>query len=165
MRTPRLIALTLLTALLIVAKLAAVVLPFSSVTLAWDRAPSHGTNTSVILRWGSTPGSTNFFFNAGTNTTATITNMTAGYLYWTAVARTSDGLESDPSNMVVSTNYPGSPLQLKITTNTSTSIKLEGTTDGFTWNTLAIITNDPVLLAMRRNMMFRASTNLPPLPR
>jgi hypothetical protein len=165
MKTYKPLALIAVAILLIAVKLIAVVPPFSSVTLAWDRAPSHGTNTSVILRWGPTPGSTNFFFNAGTNTTATITNMTAGYLYWTAVARTSDGLESDPSNMVVSTNYPGAPLQLKITTNTSTSIKLEGTSDGHTWNTLAIITNDPVLLSMRRNMMFRASTNQPPLPR
>ncbi len=165
MRRTTLAPLVLLALLLLAAKLSAVVPPFSSVTVVWDRAPSHGTNTSFILRWGSTPGSTNSQFNAGTNTTATITNMTAGYLYWTAIARTSDGLESDPSNMIVSTNYPGAPLKLQIKTNDSSSLKLEGTVDGHTWIHLATITNDPVLIAMRRSMMFRASTNYPPMPR
>jgi hypothetical protein len=99
----------------------------------------------------------------GTNLVATVTNLTSGYLYFSAFARTPEGVESLPSNTVIETNYPAAPLQLRITTNTTTSLTLEGTMDGLTWIHLATVTNDPALLEMRKRMMLR--TTLPPLPR
>lgn len=157
--------LLLLSLLLLATKLSAVIPPFTSITAAWDKASSHGTNITFLLKWGSVPGSTNYHLSVGTNLTATVTNPTSGFLFFHVVARTTEGLESDPSNMIVVTNYPAAPLKLQISTNNTTSLKLEGTVDGSTWILLANITNDPVVVAMRRNMMFRASTNPPPLPR
>jgi hypothetical protein len=138
-----------------------VVPPFTSLTLSWDRAPSHGTNISYVLKWGPQPGATDFSLSVGTNLTALVTNLTSGFLYFQVVARTSDGLESDPSNTVKTTNYPAAPLQLRIRTNTTTGVRLEGTLDGQTWIYLATVTNDPVQVLMRQRMMFRT---LPPLP-
>jgi len=142
----------------------AVVPPFTSLKLAWDKAPSHGTNIGYVLKWGSLPGATNFSLFVGTNLTAVVTNPTSGYLYFNVVARTSDGVESDPSNILKETNNPAAPLQLRITTNTTTGLKLEGSVDLQTWIHLADIVNDPATVAMRQRMMLRASTNRPPLP-
>lgn len=141
----------------------AVVPPFTSITLSWERAPTHGTNITYALKWGNAPGATDFSMAVGTNLVATVTNLTSGYLYFSAFARTPEGVESLPSNTVIETNYPAAPLQLRITTNTTTSLTLEGTMDGLTWIHLATVTNDPALLEMRKRMMLR--TTLPPLPR
>jgi len=142
-----------------------VVPPFTSLTLVWDRAPSHGTNISYVLKWGPQPGATNFSVSVGTNLTAVVTNLTSGFLYFHVVARTSDGLESDPSNTVRETNYPSAPIQLRITTNTTTSLNLDGSQNGQTWIRLATISNDPIFLATQQRMMlYRLSTNQPPFP-
>ena len=150
----------LLLSLLLATKLMAVVPPFTSLSLVWERAPSHGPEITYVLRQGAT-----WSTNVGIRTSVTVTNPTSGTLYFSVVARSPDGVESDPSNVVVTTNYPTPPLRLKIATNTTTSLKLEGTLDGQTWIPLATITNDPVIVQMRQRMMFRISTNLPPLPR
>lgn len=159
-----LLLILLLAIILAATKALAVVPPFTTLTLAWDKQSSHGTNTSFVLKWGPQMGATNFFLNVGTNLTAVVTNPTSGFLFFHVVARTQDGLESDPSNTVMATNYPAMPLQLRITTNTTTSLRLEGTVDGTAWIRLANITKDPVILAMSQRMLFRTSTNLPPLP-
>jgi hypothetical protein len=151
--------------MLLATNLMAVVPPFTSLSLAWDRAPSHGLEITYALRWGTNMGGTTWSTNVGTKTSITVTNPTSGTLYFSVVARSADGLESNPSNTVTVTNHPADPLRLRIGTNTSTSIKLEGTVDGMTWIHLANITNDPVTVAIRKSMMFRASTNQPPLPR
>jgi hypothetical protein len=151
--------------LLLATKLGAVIPPYTSLSLAWERAPTHGPDITYVLRWGTSVGATTWSTNVGNQTSVTVTNPTSGTLYFSVVARSSDGLLSDPSNTVVATNYPAAPLQLRISTNTSTSLKLEGTEDGKTWIYLATVTNDPAQVAMRRNMIFRASTNLPPLPK
>jgi len=160
-----LLSLFLLSLLLVAPRLMAVVPPYTSITLAWDKAPSHGTNINYVLKWGDVPGSTNFTLSVGTNLTAVVTNPTSGFIYFQVVARTADGVESLPSNTVKETNYPSAPIELRISTNTTSSLYLEGSLDGKTWVHLATITNDPAILAMRQRMMFRASTNLPPLPR
>lgn len=161
----RLLGFFLLSLLLPITNLIAVVPPYTSLSLAWDRAPTHGPEITYALRWGTNMGGTTWSTNVGTRTSVTVTNPTSGTLYFSVIARAPDGLPSDPSNTVIATNYPAAAILLRITTNTTTSLKLEGTVDGASWIYLATITNDPAIVAMRQRMMFRASTNLPPLPK
>lgn len=144
----------------------AVVGPFESVKLAWDRHLSHGTNISFVLKWGAASNSYPNSIDLGTNTTTVFTNLTAGYLYFVVVARTPDGLESDPSNVVALTNYPAQPIRLRMVTNTLQTVRLEGTRNGgMDWQHLATVTNDAaMILGGMRSMMLRASTLPPPLP-
>lgn len=142
----------------------AVIPPYTSLSLTWNRAPSNGPEINYVLRWGTNVGGAIWSTNVGTRTSVTVTNPTSGTLYFSVVARSPDGIESDPSNTVTITNFPAAPLQLRISTNTTTSLKLEGTLDGQAWINLATITNDPVIVQMRQRMLFRASTNLPPIP-
>jgi len=156
-----LIALTLLTA-----KLFAVLPPLTSLTLAWDKAPSHGTNISFVLKWGPQLGATNFSLNVGSNLTAVVTNPTTGFLYFHVVARTPDGLESDPSNVVTLTNYPATPVQLRMTTNTTTSLRIEGTVDANNWIHLATVerAGAPATIQSASKSMMIRGMRLPPLP-
>lgn len=158
---------TALTALLLASALicSAVVGPFETITFAWNRAPSHGTNITFRLKYGTSTNDYPWFVDVGTNMLATVSNATPGYLYFIVVARAGE-LESEPSNLVNVTNYPAAPLQLRMVTNTLPTVKLEGTMNGgIEWRTLALVTNDPAYLKGNlASMMFRASTNLPPLP-
>ena len=167
MSTTKLFTLILLALTLLTARLFAVVPPFTSLTLAWDKAPSHGTNISYVLKWGPQLGATNFTLSVGTNLTAVVTNPTTGFLYFHVVARTPEGLESEPSNVVVATNYPAKPLQLRITTNTTSSIRIEGTTDGMeTWIHLATVTKDnaPVTIRSASDHTLFRGVQFPPKP-
>lgn len=163
MRTKTAITVLLLCSALIGS---AVVGPFETMTFAWDRASSHGTNITFRLKYGTSTNNYPWFIDVGTNTIATVTNATSGYLYFIVVARTHDGLESDPSNLVNVTNYPASPLRLRMVTNTYPTVKLEGTLNGgVEWRTLALVTNEPAFLkGGLASMMLRASTNYPPIP-
>lgn len=145
----------------------AVVGPFETVTFAWDKALSHDSNIVFRLKYGPATNEQPWFIDVGTNTTATVTNPTPGVLYFNVVAVAPGGLESDPSNLVTLTNYPASPIRLRMTTNTPPTVKLEGTMNGgIEWRMLAIVTNDPAMLrGALAAMMFRASTNQPPLPK
>lgn len=144
----------------------AVVGPFESVKLAWDRAASHGTNITFVLRWGAVSNTYPNSIDLGTNTVTVFTNLTAGFLYFVVVARTHDGLESDPSNVLALTNYPAQPIRLRMVTNTLQSVRLEGKRNGgMDWQHLATVTNEPaVILGGMKSMMLRASTIKPPLP-
>lgn len=164
-------ALTLTIWLLLVVAMGtawAVVPPFTSLPLGWDRAPQHGTNITYVLKWGNLPGATNYSLNVGTNLTAVVTNPTAGYLYFHVVARTPDGLESEPSNTVIETNYPARPLDLRFGTNkTTSSLRIEGTTDGDNWILLGTVTQlqRPVTIpATGKQLLIRAKTVVPPPP-
>lgn len=162
MRTTKLFTLILFALTLIALKVFAVVPPFTSLTLAWDKAPSHGTNISYVLKWGALPGATNFNLNVGTNLTAIVTNPTPGILYFHAVARTSDGIESLPSNVVIETNYPARPLQLRITTNTTSSVILEFL-EGPEWKHLVMVSNQyQSVVVSRQALILRAKTITPP---
>lgn len=143
----------------------AVVPPLTSLTLAWDKAPSHGTNISYVLKWGPQIGATNFTLSVGTNLTAVVTNPTTGFLYFHVVARTPEGLESEPSNTVIQTNYPAKPMNLRAVTNTTSSIRIEGTVDANNWIHLATVdkANAPVIIPSASKMMLR-TVQLPPLP-
>lgn len=140
--------------------------PFESVQLAWDRDESHGTNISYVLKWGTVSNAYPNAIDYGTNTTALLTNLTSGFLYFIVVARTLDGLESAPSNLLIITNYPAAPLRLRMTTNTLQSVRLEGTRNGgMDWQHLATVTSDPaMIMGSMRSMMIRASAIVPPLP-
>lgn len=144
----------------------AVVGPFESVKLAWDRHLSHGTNITFALKWGAVSNTFPNSIDLGTNTTTVFTNLTTGFLYFVVVARTTDGLESDPSNVVAITNYPAQPIRLRMVTNMLQTVRLEGTRNGGTdWQHLADVTNEPaVILGGMRSMMLRAATLKPPLP-
>ncbi len=156
---------TLIAAILMLSLIAcmAVVGPFETMTFAWEKAPSHGTNIVFRLKYGTSTNSYPWFVDVGTNTMATVTNATSGFLYFIVVARTTDGLESDPSNLVNVTNYPAAPLRLRIETNTTSSVIIEGIMDGITdWKPLAVVTSDPVaIVGARKGMMFRAKVVLP----
>lgn len=148
----------------------AVVPPLASVSLAWDRAASHGPEITYVLKWGKSTNSEsedfyNNLINVGTGTTTTLVNLTTGYIYFHVVARTPEGLESDPSNVVSVTNYPAAPLQLRMTTNTTSSLKLEGLIAG-EWKELATVVNDPVVIQQNtRSLLLRAKqVTPPPLP-
>lgn len=148
--------------------------PYESLTLAWDAAPSHGTNISYVLKWGegldifqeNFSGIYPNIFDAGTNTAAVVTNPPSGVLYFVVVARTTSGIESGPSNLLLVTNYPAQPIHLRMTTNTLQTVKLEGTRNGGSdWQHLADVTNEPVvILGGMRSMLLRATTIKPPLP-
>lgn len=165
MKTTHLFALILFLLTLAAMRVFAVVPPLTSLTLTWDKAPSHGTNISYVLKWGPQMGATNFTLSVGTNLTAVVTNPTTGFLYFHVVARTPEGLESEPSNVVSLTNYPAKPVNLRMTTNTTTSLRIEGTTDGNAWVHLATVTRDgaPATIKSASDVMqFR--TAIPPKP-
>lgn len=75
----------------------------SDVTLEWDASPTSDITNYVLYASQTALTATNLptatvCLNAGTNTTATVTNLT-GHWYFVATAQ-KDGLESDTSNMV-----------------------------------------------------------------
>jgi hypothetical protein len=70
-----------------------------SVSLAWDRAISH-TNVTFSVLVGVASRVYNLRVDAGTNTTATITNLPAGATYYFAVVATASTIDSEPSNEV-----------------------------------------------------------------
>lgn len=160
----------ILSILLLIALAArAVVPPLTSVTLAWDKAPSHDETITYVLQWGTSTNSasTNFYnniINAGTGTRMTLVNPTTGYLYFRVVAKSVEGLVSLPSNVVAETNYPAAPLQLRMQTNTTSSVDLEFL-DGATWKHLVTVSNDfQTVLSQRQNLILRSKQNVPLLP-
>lgn len=134
------------------------------VTLAWDNTNS--ARVSYVLKWGVTNNAVTNIVVAGTNATAELTNGPWGRVIIAAVAVSTNGVESNPSNLVTVTNTPSAPLRLRVTT-VPQAVQLEGTFNGgSSWRTLAIVTNEPALiLGAMQGMMFRASKiKPPPLP-
>lgn len=71
------------------------------VTLAWDRATSHGPDITFDLLWGRVTGAYTERGDAGTNLTYTVRGLTPGVTnYFAVIAKTPDGVMSDPSNEV-----------------------------------------------------------------
>lgn len=69
------------------------------VSLAWDRAASH-TNVTYCVLIGVKSGTYNVRQDAGTNTTATVTNLAPSLYFFAVIAKSAAGLESDPSNEI-----------------------------------------------------------------
>jgi hypothetical protein len=78
-----------------------------SVTLAWDRHSSHTNLSAFVVKYGGSSGSYTDQVSIATNlSSTTVSNLVAGQTYYFAVtALTIAGMESDPSNEVV-TNTP-----------------------------------------------------------
>ena len=101
-----------------------VLLPVSSIaspslTLGWN--PSPGTNVAGYhLYYGGASGNYSNTVDAGTNTMATVSNLTIGATYYfAATAYDSDGLESDFSNEI---NYTIPTPSMAPTLNAITSV-------------------------------------------
>lgn len=69
------------------------------VSLAWDRAATH-TNVVYTALVGVKSGVYNLRVEAGTNTTAIVSNLPPALYFFAVIARNQAGLESDPSNEI-----------------------------------------------------------------
>jgi Domain of unknown function (DUF4082)/Fibronectin type III domain len=99
----------------------------ASVTLAWD---AESGVAGYRLHYGTSSGSYAQTGDVGTNTTATVSNLTAGQTYYFAVtAYNSTGLESQPSNEVSfnalqSTLFKAGDIPATVTVNDSNPVEL-----------------------------------------
>jgi hypothetical protein len=110
-----------LAAALILATVAASAQAQSRVTLAWD--PSPGTITGYRLYQGSANQTYTNVIDVGTNTSATVSNLSSGATYFFAVtAYDSNGSESDFSNQIT--------YQVALATNPPPAIALMSPVDG-----------------------------------
>ena len=74
-----------------------------SVTLAWDPSPDP-TVVGYRVYYGSSSRSYTQSIDAGSATTATVSNLTAGEYFFVVTAYNSDGVESAPSTVLT---FPG----------------------------------------------------------
>jgi hypothetical protein len=122
------------------------------------------SNVVYRLRWATNSAGTVVGDMAlGTNTVMALTNGPWGRFYFTVTALTTNGIESNPSNEVLSTNRPASPLQLRINEQTNVVI-LEGSFNGQHWKHLGIFTTNALQLALQKYQLIRAKVGPPPLP-
>ena len=92
------------------------------VSLAWDRAASHSNVTFCVLI-GVKSGVYNVRQEAGTNATATVTNLAPALYFFSVIAKSPAGLESDPSNEVsFEVTKPLAPTGIR-TTQVNTSLE------------------------------------------
>lgn len=132
-------------------------------SLTFDASPS--PSVTYFIKWGTNSGSAQGGFSLGTNRVVALTNGPWGRYFFTVTALSSNQVESFPSNELLATNRPAAPLELRLVPAGTNVVYIDGSFNGLNWRRLAVVTNDPALLAMQRQQMFRASnTNLPPLP-
>ncbi len=99
----------------------------ANVTLAWD---AESGVAGYRLHYGTSSGSYTQSSDVGTNTTATVSNLTAGQTYYFVVtAYNSAGLESQPSDQVSfnssqSTLFKSSDTPATVAVNDSDSVEL-----------------------------------------
>src|SRR5688572_25703769 len=104
-----------------------------SLTLAWDRDGSHTNLLAYLVKFGGTSGSYTGQVSVATNfTSATVSNLASGRTYYFAVtALSTAGLESDPSNEVVTNTPNRQPVAVAAAVSTSedqsVGISLAGT--------------------------------------
>ena len=132
-------------------------------TLAFDASTT--PNVGYVLYWGTNAAGRIASVALDTNRVVSLKTGPWGAFYFKVTAFNNSGIESDPSNVLLATNRPSAPLNLRLLPSTN-SITLEGSEDLQSWQRLAIITpqSPPVLLAAQSRQMFRASTVAPPLP-
>lgn len=139
---------------LIVIILAFLSLRLNAETLIFEASPT--PNVGYFLKWGTSSNGVNGLLALDTNRVVNLTNGPFGAFYFKTTAVSSNGIESLPSNVLLATNLPGAPLQLRIVPATNV-VYLEATVNGaMAWRRVAIITNDPALLAAQRSSLFRA---------
>lgn len=101
----------------------------ASVTLAWDTNGSDPTNGPVIYKVYYGPASATYTntISAGTNLTATVTNLTKGQTYYfAATASLTNTLESAYSNEInwtLGTNPPA-PANLRVTVSVAVDVNV-----------------------------------------
>jgi hypothetical protein len=78
----------------------------ADVRVAWDLSPGA---VNYWVKWGTNAVAPAFAQNAGTNLTATLTNLAAGRWFATATAVSAQGIESDPSNVLMF-DVPSAPM-------------------------------------------------------
>ncbi len=80
--------------------------------------PSTTPNVAHRLRWATNSGGAPIgsLLLPGTNLVTHMTNGPWGVLHYTAVAVSTNGIESNPSPEAVGTNRPGAPVQVWVTT-------------------------------------------------
>jgi hypothetical protein len=99
----------------------------ANVTLAWD---AESGVAGYRLHYGTSSGSYTQSSDVGTNTTATVSNLTAGQMYYFVVtAYNSAGLESQPSDQVSfnssqSTLFKASDIPATVAVNDSNPLEL-----------------------------------------
>ncbi len=100
-------------------------------TLIFDASTT--ANVTYIMRWGPNASGTIGLQNLGTNLFMSLTNGPWGTNYFQVNAVSTNGVESLGSNVVLATNRPAAPLQLRIIPATNV-VYLERSLDGgFTW--------------------------------
>ena len=88
----------------------------SDIKLAWDASPTTGFTNYVLYASTNILSATNLTsatirLNVGTNLTATVERITAGQWSFAATAM-KDGLESDPSNILIA-DVPQPPARMR----------------------------------------------------
>jgi len=128
-------------------------------TLVFDASLT--TNVNYKIKWGTNAGETIGSIVLGTNTIISLTNGPWGRYYFTAYAISTNNIESLPSNEIITTNRPSSPLTLRITNSITFINVLASYNGGASWIIINKITNNPI----ERSAIFKAAiTNKPPLP-
>jgi len=84
--------------------------------LAWDASPTEGVTNYVLHAWTNSAAAASFtnalvHVNAGTNLTAMIEALQPGQWSFTVTAQ-KDGLESDPSNLLM-VEVPQAPARMR----------------------------------------------------
>lgn len=133
-------------------------------TLTFDASST--SNVTYALKWTNSISPLITIMPLGTNRLVSLTNGPWGtYTFWVVSITPIEGIESIPSNLLLATNRPASPLQLRIQSITNVYI-IDGTiNNGLTWQQLATITNKPTVMASQLNQMLRAKQiQYPPLP-
>lgn len=131
-------------------------------TLTFDASPT--PNVSYAIKTGTSPGTYQNVISIGTNLMLSLTNGPWGRIFCVAVAISTNGIESAPSNELVCTNRPGAPVTLRLA-GPNQGLRVLASEDGIAWNLLGIYTNTPLLLSIRQRQMIKAATiSLPPIP-
>ena len=138
-----------------------------------ERAPSQGPDTRFRIQFGTNAGVVNSWMDIGTNDTVQLNNGPWGKLFASAVQVVTNPPPYEPitigppSNELVFTNRPSAPMRLKIGTNATTSLRIEGTIDGNNWIHLATVNKDnaPVTInSTTKQLLIRSRLVVPPLP-
>lgn len=128
-------------------------------TLTFDASPT--PNVTYRLAWGTNATGTIGYLQLGTNLVISLTNGPWGAYYFQVTAFSTNNVESAPSNVLLATNRPAAPLQLRIQPGTNI-VYLDGSING-TWQRIGMVVKDPMVIAARSNQMFRL-VQYPPLP-
>lgn len=137
-----------------------------NVRLAWDASPDHSIITNYFVRYGITSGTYTNAVNAGTNLSATVSNLNPRVRYYFAAFATSRANEiSDPTPEIFwpvpFTNYVG----VGIKTNGRVILQLTYTNppgDVVLFEPFIWVTNDAVsVLKLNTKGLIVGNTNTP----